>query len=62
MNRDPESKELQFSFQVQQLASLPFSPDNCYIFIHRTADTDPQKYHYDDLFKMFMMMAGKLLN
>ncbi|KAL7030133.1 hypothetical protein ACKWTF_006537 [Chironomus riparius] len=56
-NRDPESKELQFSFQIQQMATLPISPDNCVVFIHRTVDTDPHKYHYDDVFKMFMMMA-----
>jgi len=58
-NRDPDSKELQSAFQVQQMASLPLSPDNCYIFINRLADNDPHKYHFDDVFKMSMMMAGK---
>ena len=41
------------------MASLPISSDNCVVFIHRMADPDPHKYHYDDVFKMFMMMAGK---
>lgn len=42
------------------MASLPITPNNCYAFVHRVADLNPQNYYYDDVFKMFMMMAGKI--
>lgn len=60
-DRNPESSALQFSFKVQQMAPLPITPNNCYVFVHRVADLNPQNYYYDDVFKMFMMMAGKTL-
>lgn len=58
-NRDPESEDLQFSFKIQQMAPLPITPDDCYLFIHRVSDADPKMYNFDDVFKMFIMMAGK---
>lgn len=58
-NRNPESEKLQRAFKIQQMASLPISPDNCHIFIHRVSNANPREYDFDDVFKMFIMMAGE---
>ena len=57
--RNLELPELEFASKVHQMSTLPVSPDNCYVILLRLVDTDPQNYYYDDLFKLFGMMAGK---
>jgi len=58
-NRNPESKALQRSFKVQQMAALPITPNNCFVFIQRSIDSNSKNFNFDDVFKSFMMMAGK---
>lgn len=57
-NRDPESEELKLSFKIQQMAPLSITPNNCFVFMQRTVDLDTQKFNFDSVFKIFMMMAG----
>ena len=59
-NRDPESDALQLSFKVTQMSPLPITPNNYYVFMHRTVDLDPSKFSFDSIFKISMMMAGRL--
>lgn len=59
-NRNPESKCLQRVFKVQQMASLPITPKNYFVFIQRSIDSNSKNFHFDDVFKTFMMIAGKL--
>ncbi|CAG9803040.1 unnamed protein product [Chironomus riparius] len=56
-NRDPESEDLQLSFKVAQMAALPITPNNYFVFIYRTVDIDSKKFNFDSVFKTFMMMA-----
>ncbi|XP_070491800.1 alpha-tocopherol transfer protein-like [Chironomus tepperi] len=55
--RNLDSPELAFATTVHHMTTLPVSPDNCYVIMLKLVDTDPQNYNYDDLFKLFMMMA-----
>ena len=58
-NRDPESEDLQQSFRVTQMAGLPITPNNYFVFIQRTVDLDSKNFNFDSVFKTFMMMAGR---
>ena len=41
------------------MSSLPTTPDNNFVFIHRIQNPEPRNYIFDDVVKMFLMMAGK---
>ncbi|XP_070491802.1 alpha-tocopherol transfer protein-like [Chironomus tepperi] len=56
-DRNPESMELQRSFKVYQMASLPLAPNNCFVFITRSIDSNSKNFYFDDVFKTFMMIA-----
>ncbi|KAG5670011.1 hypothetical protein PVAND_000298 [Polypedilum vanderplanki] len=55
--RDPESKSIQHQMEIQEIASLPITQDNCFVFIHRVLDFPPREYNYNVVYRMFMMMA-----
>lgn len=58
-NRNPDSEELKFSYTIQEMSPLPISPDNHFVFVHRTQNYQPSNYIFDDVVKMFFMMCGE---
>lgn len=58
-NRNPESDASKFSYKTHHMSPLPTTPDNNFVFIHRIQNTEPRNYIFDDVVKMFFMMAGK---
>lgn len=60
-NRDVDSKEVQACFENQIYVSLPPTPDNCNLLLHKLSNYDPSKYIYDDAMKTFLMTIGKSL-
>jgi hypothetical protein len=57
--RDPESKSIQHQLDIQEMAPLPLSPDNYFLFMHRLSDHPPREYNFNVVYRMYMMMAGE---
>lgn len=60
-NRDIASKEVQSSLDNQVYVSLPVTPDNCNLILHKAISFEPKDYVFDDAEKTFLITIGKML-
>lgn len=59
-NRDVQSKEVQSSLDNQVYVSLPATPENYNLILHKAISFEPKDYVFDDAEKTFLITIGNI--
>lgn len=57
--RDVYSEEVQSCLENQIYVTLPVTPDNYNVMLHRLRDFNPKTYKFDSTIKTFILTAGE---
>lgn len=60
-NRDVASEGIQRALDNQVFFSLPVTPDNHNVVLHKLSSFDPKNYLFDESIKAFIMTGGECL-
>lgn len=59
-NRDIDSVEIQQAFDNQIYVSLPPTPENFNLILHKASNYEPKNYIFDNAEKAFLITIGEL--